>query len=157
MAELSARPVRPFTGRHLALLMTGFFGVVIAVNMTLANLAVGTFSGTVVENSYVASQGFNRLLGEARADKALGWKFALARGEHGAVRFTLRDASGRPLSGATVRGQADHPLGAKAPVLLAPREVAPGIYEAALPAGRWHVGIEVRAAGHVWHAEDDAL
>ncbi len=154
MAQLSARP---FTGRHMALVMIGFFGVVIAVNVLLANLAVSTFSGTVVENSYVASQGFNRLLGAAKADKALGWKMALGRAGSGAVRFTLSDASGRPLTGAAVRAEADHPLGAKAPVMMAPREVAPGIYEAALPAGRWHVGIEVRRGGHVWHAEDDAL
>lgn len=157
MAKLAARPVRPFTGWHVALLMVGFFGVVIAVNVLLARLAVSTFSGTVVENSYVASQGFNRLLGEANADKALGWKLAIARREAGTVRFSLTDASGRPLSGAAVRAQADHPLGATAPVVMTPHEVAPGVYEAALPAGRWHVGIEVRAMGHVWHAEDDAL
>lgn len=157
MAQLQARPARPFTGRHMALVMVGFFGVVIAVNVLLANLAVSTFSGTVVENSYVASQEFNRWLGAAKADKALGWKLAIAREGADKVRFTLTDASGRPLTGAAVRAQADHPLGAKAPVVMTPREVAPGVYEAALPAGRWHVGIEARAMGHVWHAEDDAL
>ncbi|WP_421848042.1 FixH family protein [Novosphingobium sp.] len=154
MAQLSARP---FTGRHMALVMAGFFGVVIAVNILLANLAVSTFSGTVVDNSYVASQEFNGWLGAAKADKALGWHMALRRSEPGTVRFTLTDASGHPLTGAGVRAQADHPLGARAPVVMTPREVAPGIYEAALPAGRWHVGMEVRSRGHVWHAEDDAL
>lgn len=157
MAPLAAGTARPFTGRHMALVMIGFFGVVIGVNVLLANLAVATFSGTVVENAYVASQGFNRLLGAAAADKALGWKLALGRTEHGTVRLRLSDASGRPLTGAAVRAEADHPVGAKAPVVLTPREVAPGDYEAALPAGRWHVGVEVRAMGHVWHAEDDAL
>lgn len=151
------RAPRPFTGRHMAFVMAGFFGVVIAVNVLLANLAVSTFSGTVVENSYVASQGFNRLLGAAKADRALGWHMAIAREGSSNVRFTLSDASGRPLAGAAVRAQADHPLGARAPVVMNPREVAPGVYEAALPAGRWHVGIEVHERGHVWHAEDDAL
>ncbi len=154
MTQLSARP---FTGRHMALVMTGFFGVVIAVNILLANLAVSTFSGTVVENSYVASQEFNGWLGAAKADKALGWHMAIAREGAGTVRFTLSDASGHLLTGAAVRAQADHPLGARAAVVMTPREVAPGIYEAALPAGRWHVGMEVRARGHVWHGEDDAL
>ncbi len=161
-ANRMQRAPRPFTGRHMALVMVAFFGVVIAVNVLLANLAVSTFSGTVVENSYVASQEFNRWLGAAQADKALGWKLAIVHvlADHGGadkVRFTLSDASGRPLTGAAVRAQADHPLGAKAPVVMTPREVAPGVYEAALPAGRWHVGIEARAMGHVWHAEDDAL
>lgn len=147
-----------FTGKHMALVMVGFFGVVVGVNVLLANLAVSTFSGVVVENSYVASQGFNGLLGAARADRALGWKLDLARGADGAARFTLTDATGAPLSGAEVRAQADHPLGAKVPpVMLAPKEVEPGVYEAPLAGGRWHVGVEVRSQGHVWHAERDAL
>ena len=157
MTQHRAASPRPFTGRHMALLMAAFFGVVVAVNVALANLAASTFSGTVVANSYVASQEFNALLGAAKADKALGWKLALGRTAEGGVRFALSDASGRPLSGAAVRAEADHPLGAKAPVVMRPREVAPGVYEAALPAGRWHVGIEVRAQGQVWHGEDDAL
>jgi hypothetical protein len=157
MTPLAAPPKR-FTGKHMALVMTGFFGVVVGVNVLLANLAVSTFSGVVVENSYVASQGFNQLLGAARADKALGWKLDLARGTDGAARFTLTDASGAPLQGAVVRAQADHPLGAKVPaIMLAPKEVAPGVYEAPLAGGRWHVAVEVRQQGHVWHAERDAL
>lgn len=147
-----------FTGKHMALLMVGFFGVVIGVNVLLATFAVSTFSGVVVENSYVASQGFNRLLGAAKADRALGWKLDLARGGNGAVRFTLSDARGVPLRGADVRAQADHPLGARVPsVMLAPKEVAPGVYEAPLAGGRWHVAVEVRSGGQVWHAESDAL
>ena len=154
----AATASKPFTGKHMALVMAGFFGTVIAVNMLLADLAVSSFSGVVVENSYVASQGFNRLLGEARADRALGWKLQLARSPDGAVRFALTDAQGAPLRGAVVEAQADHPLGAKVPpVILAPKEVAPGIYEAALGSGRWHVAVQVRAQGHVWHGERDGL
>ncbi len=147
-----------FTGKHMAFVMVGFFGVVIAVNVLLADLAVSTFSGVVVENSYVASQGFNRMLGAAKADQALGWKLDLARGADGSARFTLSDASGAPLRGAAVSAQADHPLGARMPsAMLAPKEVAPGVYEALLAAGRWHVAVVVRSGGHVWHAERDAL
>ena len=147
-----------FTGKHMALLMVVFFGVVVGVNVLLASFAVSTFSGVVVENSYVASQGFNRLLGAAKADRALGWKLDLARGGDGAVRLTLTDACGAPLRGAEVRAQADHPLGARVPsVMRAPKEVAPGIYAAPLAGGRWHVAVEVRSGGYVWHAESDAL
>ncbi len=146
-----------FTGRHMALLMAGFFGTVIAVNLLLANLAVSSFSGVVVQNAYVASQGFNGLLSAAKAEQALGWSLDLRRGRGGAVRFTLTDASGAPLRNAAVRAVADHPLGTAAPVSLLPREVSPGVYEAALAGGRWHVGVEVRAQGHVWHAQSDAL
>ena len=157
MTQAASVPGR-FTGKHMALVMVGFFGVVVGVNMLLASFAVSTFSGVVVENSYVASQGFNKLLGAAKADQALGWKLELARGTGGAVRFTLRDASGALLQGAEVHAQADHPLGAKRPpVMLTTKEIAPGVYEALLAGGRWHVAVEVRSGGQVWHAESDAL
>lgn len=157
MTQVSAVPGR-FTGKHMALVMVAFFAVVVGVNGLLARFAVSTFSGVVVENSYVASQGFNRLLGAAKADRALGWKLDLARGSDGTVRFTLSDAGGAPLRGAEVRAQADHPLGTKVPsVMLTPQEIAPGVYAAPLADGRWHVAVEVRSGGQVWHAESDAL
>ena len=47
------------TGRHVAAIFIGFFAIVIAVNMLMASYAIGGFGGTVVDNSYVASQKFN--------------------------------------------------------------------------------------------------
>lgn len=46
------------------------FGVIIAVNLTLAFQAVRTFPGLEVKNSYVASQTFER---DRIAQQALGW------------------------------------------------------------------------------------
>ena len=51
--------VRPFTGYHMTAILVAFFGVVIVVNFVMARYAVATFGGTVVDNSYVASQEFN--------------------------------------------------------------------------------------------------
>ena len=62
---------RRFTGWHMTAIMFAFFGVVVSVNMLMATLATRTFGGTVVENSYVASQSFNRWLAEARAQDRL--------------------------------------------------------------------------------------
>jgi nitrogen fixation protein FixH len=56
----------------MAAIMVAFFAVVIAVNVYMARLASSTFTGVVVENSYVASQHFNRWLDEARAEERLG-------------------------------------------------------------------------------------
>ena len=53
--------------------LTGFglaFGVIIAVNLTLAFNAVRTFPGLEVKNSYVASQAFDA---NREAQLALGW------------------------------------------------------------------------------------
>ncbi|MBX4975304.1 cation transporter, partial [Rhizobium lentis] len=59
---------RGFTGLHMLLATSAFFAVVIAVNVTMAFYASSSWSGLVVENTYVASQEFNR---KAAAMKAM--------------------------------------------------------------------------------------
>ncbi len=88
---------RPFTGRHLLLVMLAFFGVIIAVNVTMAVFANTSWTGFVVRNSYVASQEFNDKVAAARAQQALGWQaeLSIARG-HAVLKLTDRD--GRPLA-----------------------------------------------------------
>ncbi len=49
---------KEFTGRHMWLLAVSFFGVIISVNIVMAVSAARTWTGLVVENSYVASQEF---------------------------------------------------------------------------------------------------
>ena len=58
------------TGRHVAAMFTGGFGIIIAVNLLLATKAVSTFPGLEVPNSYVASQSFDT---RRNAQNALGW------------------------------------------------------------------------------------
>jgi nitrogen fixation protein FixH len=47
------------TGRKVAAIFVVFFGVIMAVNFTMASFASSTFGGVVVKNSYVASQKYN--------------------------------------------------------------------------------------------------
>lgn len=49
------------------------FGIIIAVNLTLAFNAVRSFPGLEVKNTYVASQSFDR---DRAAQEALGWEVA---------------------------------------------------------------------------------
>ncbi|MER8402875.1 FixH family protein [Mesorhizobium sp. M1348] len=93
----TSRQSREFTGRHMLFTILGFFGVVIAVNLTMATLANTSWTGLVVENTYVASQQFNRKAEEGRAQAALGWtgKLTIAGGE---VRYSLTDAVGKPVA-----------------------------------------------------------
>ena len=58
---------KPFGGRQMAAIFVTGFGIVIAVNVAMASLAVESFHGTVVDNSYVASQSYNGWLGKAAA------------------------------------------------------------------------------------------
>ncbi len=61
---------RELTGRDVLIGFVLAFGVIIAVNLTLAWKAVATFPGLEVKNSYVASQTFDA---ERAAQERLGW------------------------------------------------------------------------------------
>jgi nitrogen fixation protein FixH len=130
---------RIFTGRHMLFAMLGFFGTVIAVNFTMAWFASSTFGGTVVDNSYVASQKYNGWLAQARAQDRLGWATPIRLDAQRHVRI------GVPGAGFTAAGTALHPLGRAADVPLRFRSDGRGGLRAttALPAGRWQVRLDI--------------
>ena len=142
---------KTFTGRHMAAILIAGFGVVIAVNLIMARLAVSTFGGVVVENSYVASQEFNRWLAEADQSRALGWRPAVKRLEDGRVEVLFGD---RHFPN-ELRAIARHPLGRLPDSRLAFTETAPGRFESTTPlaAGRWTLRLEGRAGNRVWRDE----
>lgn len=88
---------RELTGRHVLIIMLAFFGVIIAVNLTNAFLASRSWTGSVVENTYVASQQFNRKAAEGRAQAALGWNSSLSIAG-GKISYRLTDAAGKPVA-----------------------------------------------------------
>lgn len=90
------QPVRPFTGRHMLAVMLAFFGVIIAVNVTMAVFANTSWTGFVVRNSYVAGLEFNRKAEEGRRQAELGWSSALAVAD-GRMRYALADREGEPV------------------------------------------------------------
>lgn len=139
---------RRFTGRHMLAIMLAFFGVVIAVNMLMATIATRTFGGTVVDNSYVASQRFNHWLAEARAQERLGWRTELGLDSARRITIIVRER-GATLAGAEIEAVARHPLGQAPDVDMHFRERAGGSYvsRTPLPPGRWLVHLEVRQHG----------
>ncbi|WP_353230640.1 FixH family protein [Novosphingobium sp.] len=145
----ASTPVRRFTGWHMLAIIVAFFGLVIGVNVMMARLALSTFSGEVVENSYVASQRFNGWLDAAKADRVLGWTATMAT-MPGGLTVTLHDRQGQALSGAKVTGVASHPLGSAVQQDLQWRETGAGTYTAPLPAGRWQIHLQAEAGGHRW-------
>jgi nitrogen fixation protein FixH len=87
---------RKLTGGHVLAMFVAFFGVIIAVNATLAWQAIATFPGLEVANGYVASQSFDR---DRKAQQALGWTLVhdydpVARQLH----LTFTDAAGLPVT-----------------------------------------------------------
>ena len=102
------RHAKEFTGRHMLVIMISFFGVIIAVNLGMAQLAGSSFGGLVVGNSYVASQEFNGRLKQSREQVALQWKASL-KVVDGTIQYALTDRDGKPVLPASVSIQFRHP------------------------------------------------
>lgn len=82
------------------------FGIIIAVNLTLAYKAVSTFPGLEVRNSYVASQSFDK---DRAAQLALGWEVSAYIKDNELVLNIARDQ--QPLSpkiDSAILGRATH-------------------------------------------------
>ncbi len=148
---------RRFTGRHAAIILVAFFGVVIAINLLMARMAISTFGGTVVDNSYVASQNFNDWLAQARVEQALGWQVDVARDGADHLAVTVRDGSGAPLPAAQLTALARHPLGRKPERIMRFGGTGEGRFHstAALGAGRWQVVVTVESNGQTMRIARD--
>lgn len=143
---------RNFTGRHMAMILVAFFAVVVAVNFVMARFATSTFGGVVVENSYVASQKYNRWLGEARAQQKLGWTAQVSRLDDRRVRVAVAGTG----PDVTLTGFARHPLGRQPDRSVIFERRADGTLQSRepLPEGRWTLHLELREGDTVWRQED---
>ncbi len=133
---------KPLTGRKVFAITAGAFGIIVAVNLTMAVKAVGTFPGLEVKNSYVASQSFDA---DRAAQEALGWDVS-AGIENGALRVVITGADGRPVAppeltamlGRTTMRGAD-----TAPVLAFDGSAHVAAVDAA--PGKWELRLDARA------------
>ena len=81
MTSQAATAATPFTGRKMLFSVLAFFGVIIAANMTMMTFALTTHTGTVVPNSYVASQDFNKHIAADAAQKRTGLAISIQPGQ----------------------------------------------------------------------------
>jgi nitrogen fixation protein FixH len=153
MRERSASPV-PLTGGMVLLMLLGFFGVVIGVNVTMAKLAISTLPGTEVDSSYSASIGYEKEIAAAHDQTARNWQVDAhieRDGDGGAtLQVEARDAGGRPVSGLTFQGRLERPTDKRADLAVVLPEVGTGVYRGSAPdiaPGQWDLVIEGDAAG----------
>lgn len=136
---------RPFTGRKMLLSVVAFFGVIIAVNMVLLTFALENDNGLVAKNGYVASQNFNTMMAEARAQEKLGWR-ATVDYSPGVVEMRYADASGAPLGGLDIAGRVGRPVTNHDDREVAFVETESGLYrmQTELGAGAWEIDVTAR-------------
>ena len=137
-----------FTGRHMFLLVAGFFAVVMAVNVFMAVLATRSWTGLVVENSYVASQEFNAKLTTSRARSEAGWAGGLAY-EQGELVFSLTGADGAPIALDGVTIEVSRPIGVEGDRFVDLVAMADGSHRVGidLDPGLWNAAIVARVPG----------
>lgn len=133
------------TGWHVLAIFGTAFGIIIAVNLTLAFQAVRTFPGLEVKNSYVASQSFDA---DRAAQEALGWDVS-ARLERGSLWLSI-DRQGTPVQPEIVKAVFGRPTATVAdqePVFAwtGAEFVAPLPIESEQARGNWDLWLEVRA------------
>ena len=141
----TAKVDRPLTGWHVLAMFLAFFGVIIAVNVTMAWQAIKTFPGLEVANGYVASQSFDA---EKAAQKALQWQLTPQYDPAaGQMRLAFTDAAGQPVTVGALTvliGRATEASDDVRPVFVQNG----GVYAAPvmLPYGKWMMAVEARAA-----------
>ena len=142
---------REFTGKHMAMVMVGGFGIVIAVNFYMASLAVSGFGGVVVKNSYVASQKFNGWLEEAREGESLGYSAEMERDDAGRLLVKTQGVPDTALLSARIR----RPLGEPTDTSLVFERVGEDLYRstALLDRGRWIARLSIDSAAGRWVTE----
>ncbi|MCP8893666.1 FixH family protein [Shinella daejeonensis] len=147
MEKLDRRPDGfVFTGWHMLVIMLLFFGTIITVNLVMAWNASRTWSGLVVQNTYVASQQFNGKVAAARALAASGMEGELTI-EGGKVAYRLVDAQGMPVVADEVSARFKRPVDERADFTLSLSPAADGLFtgERQIAPGQWIVDI---SAGH---------
>ncbi|WP_299196605.1 FixH family protein [uncultured Erythrobacter sp.] len=150
---MAGKTTKPFTGKHMAAILVGGFGIVVCVNFYMASLAVSGFHGTVVDNSYVASQQFNDWLEEAEAAEALGWTVETTRDEEGHVLVSTEAVP----QGARVMAELRRPIGPREYASLSFTPLGAGRYRSSEPvaAGRWTMRLFIEAGGQHWAQESE--
>ena len=134
---------KEFTGRHMWAVVAVFFGVIIAVNVGMAIVASTSWTGLVVQNSYVASQEFEDKRLAHEAQQAAGWQATFSYAP-GLAKLIVVDAAGEPVDLGPVTITVNRPVGGHDDQILVFDQAADGGYHAplTLAAGVWEALIE---------------
>ncbi len=92
---------KPLTGRHVALMLAAFFGLMFAVNGAFVYFALGSFSGVSEDDAYKRGLAYNEEIDHRERQRARGWQPALefeqTGAEQGKLTLNIIDADGNNL------------------------------------------------------------
>jgi nitrogen fixation protein FixH len=92
---------KPLTGRHVALMLAAFFGLMFAVNGAFVYFALGSFSGLSEDDAYKRGLTYNEEIDHRARQLARGWQPALSfeqtAAAEGTIIFSILDPDGRSI------------------------------------------------------------
>lgn len=105
---------RQLTGRHVAYILAGFFGVMFAVNGAFVYFALGSFSGLSDTDPYKHGLAYNQELDHRERQLARHWQPALEfiqkGGDTGSLALEIKDGQGNALTALTVSATLRRPV-----------------------------------------------
>lgn len=146
-------------GWHVLVLMLGFFGITIAVNVALAIYAIDTFSGEDEAKPYLRGLAYNRTLEERAVQAALGWSATIDaenKNDGVAIATHIVDRNGQARSALTVEAILRRPTDARLDRVVELAPAGNGDYEAMvskLAPGIWDVIVRAKAGDTTFVAE----
>ena len=97
------------TGKHILLILLGFFAIVGVVNAAFIYFALSTGPGEEQSASYEVGLRYNRILAEERTQNALQWHHQSQFAQGSRLRVSVTDNAGAPVPGLAVTGTLGRP------------------------------------------------
>jgi nitrogen fixation protein FixH len=120
------------TGKHILLILLGFFALIGAANAVFIYIAVSSRPGEERGASYEIGLRYNNILSEERSQNALQWRHQTQIYKGDRLRVAVTTSAGAPVAGLAVTGNFGRPASDNADRSLVFKEVDAGVYEAVL-------------------------
>ena len=147
--ERKRKPPRELTGRAVLVCFLGFFGIVLAANALLVQVATSTFGGLETGSSYKAGLMFTREMAQAERQRALRWqvdgKLVRDRAGDAVLDISARDARGVPLAGLAAVARLAHPADGRLDHAIPLRRTGAGAFRGETQAqpGQWELIVDL--------------
>ena len=144
-----ARPEKELTGRHVLFILLVFFGVMIAVNAYFTIVAVKTFRGEDVPQSYRQGLEYNQTIAARLVQENMGWSARVNMMEQGdgsqRLILQIEDKMAEGIGGALISAVLRHPVDSAKDRILTFKDTSAGRYSADLGniSGQWALNATV--------------
>jgi nitrogen fixation protein FixH len=104
---------RELTGKHVLAMLVVFFGIIISVSIVFTTLAVKSFRGEDIKQSYRQGVDYNQTLATRAAQNELGWQAAtnvIGAANDRALIIQINGPSDQSLHELDVTGRLRHPV-----------------------------------------------